>query len=162
MRCADARQHLVAHPHPDSEDHLAGCQACSDWLEARDPLATAMRQARPSEVGVPSSLAGRVLRRWRAGSRPRLPWWRLIAATTLLVGLAAAVLAFLAADLLGRLADLAGSRLDTLGRATLLPGRLLLENPAWILVLVAATAAVCAAWLRLFNNLGSPPRAVTR
>jgi hypothetical protein len=162
MNCAEARPQLLAGPDLESEEHLAGCQACSDWLEAGDPLVAAMRLARPSEVGAPSSLAGRVLRGWSASSHPRLPWLRLIAATTALAGVAAAALAFLAADLLARLADPAASRLDALGRLILLPARLLLENPTWILVLVAATAAVCAAWLRLFNNLGSPQPAVTR
>jgi hypothetical protein len=154
LRCDEARRRLAV----NAEDaragrHLQGCAVCFAVLEADDPLAGALRAARPADVAAPDGLADAVLARWR-------PTWARPPAV-LTAGLAVAALAIAAAIELmvgaepGRLAGLSGTA-DILldGMAGLLVGLLalrsaLFETPAALTAFGAVTLAACVLWFRL-------------
>src|SRR3989442_14263211 len=91
MQCEEARRRLRSGEDVEAEAHLAEGAPCCVALEEGDPLAGALRAARPEVREVPATIASGVLRRWRA---PRVSWrLGLAAAAGLLV--VAAVLAAL-------------------------------------------------------------------
>jgi len=154
LRCDEARRRLAANIHDaGASRHLETCAVCFAVLETSDPLAGALRAARPADAEAPEGLTTAILARWR----PR----RARVATALTAALAAAaVVVALAIEVLvgvepARLGDLAGSvgvLLDgvagVLG-ALLVVRAALFEAPAVLTVFAAVTVAACALWLRL-------------
>ena len=154
MRCDEARRRLLARAWDhEASRHLESCAACFRALEAADPLAGALRRARPDEAPAPAGIAEPVLARWRPhGSRLLRPLTAALvviavvvaAALELMVGAEPARLAGLGAAL-GILADgLAGALAPLLAFRSIL-----FEQPAVLTVFSAVTLAACVLWLRL-------------
>jgi len=154
LRCDEARRRLAANDRDTAASrHLETCAVCFAVLETSDPLAGALRAARPADAEAPERLAHAVLARWR----PR----RARAATALTAALAATALVIAAAvELLvgvepARLGDLTGSLVVLLdGLAGILGALLevrsaLFGAPAVLTAFAAVTVAACALWLRL-------------
>ncbi|HYW23010.1 MAG TPA: hypothetical protein VE953_02535 [Terriglobales bacterium] len=150
MRCDEARRRLLAHAWDhEASLHLESCADCFAALESGDPLAHALRGARPDEVPAPDGLADAVLAR-----RPNRVA-RLAAATVLalvLVGAGAGALELLAgagpAWVTAVVSSLAAGTAGAL--APLVAVRdIMLGQPAALTVFGAVTVAICAVWLRL-------------
>lgn len=159
MECDEARRRLLTDG-GDSQavEHLEGCAACFEALEAADPLVRLLAAARPAETPAPAGLAAAVLGRWR----PR----RMRLLTTLTTGLAIAAAAvgvgievFVGADpsLLARLAPgLVAAASSWVGSglvAAQTVQSILLGAPAVLASMTAVTIVSCAVWLKLARSL---------
>lgn len=179
MRCEDARRRLMAGLETvdlaaagdtEVDTHLAGCDACFEWLEASDPLAGAVRAARPEEVAPSPSLAVRVLDGWRgARTGPReAPIAVLGAALALAVGFGASaiVAVSLGGAALGPILRAVGAALmaflSPLGQLGRVAVTLLAEHPAWLVGLAVVGALAAWGWARIDLRLGGPTRGFAR
>jgi hypothetical protein len=151
LRCEEARRRLLAHAWDhEASRHLESCAACFEALESADPLAQALRGARPDDAPAPDGLADAVLAR-----RPQRST-RLAAAAAVAVlvlgGGGAGTLELLAgigpAWLGAVLSGLAGGAAGALAPLVAVRG-ILVDQPAALTVFGAVTLAICALWLRL-------------
>ena len=159
MKCDEARRRLLTDGgDSQSIEHLEGCAACFEALEAGDPVVRLLVAARPAEAPAPAGLATAVLGRWR----PRRV--RLLTTVTTGLAIAAAVVAVGIEVLVGadpsRLARVApglvaaatswvGSGLT----AAQTMQSILLGAPAVLASMTAATVVTCAVWLKLARSL---------
>lgn len=159
MKCEEVQRRLLAdRGDADAAEHVVGCAACFEALEAADPVVRLLVAARPADAPAPGWLAKSLLERWRPGR------WRLrtvmtagmaIAAVAVavaveaLVGADPARLAALVSGLLGDASAWVGGALTAAQSAQ----SILLGVPAVLVALTAATAAVCALWLKLVLSL---------
>jgi hypothetical protein len=153
LRCDDARQRLLAHAWDhEAGRHLESCAACFAALESADPLAGALRGARPDDAPAPSGLTDAVLARWLSG---RSPARRAVTGLAVVAIVVAGALELIAGAEPARLAGL-GTIVSTLadgvaGALTPLVAvrSILFGEPAVLTAFGAVTAAACALWLRL-------------
>jgi len=159
LKCDEARRRLLTDGgDSQSIEHLEGCAACFEALEAGDPVVRLLVAARPAEAPAPAGLATAVLGRWR----PRRV--RLLTTVTTGLAIAAAVVAVGIEVLVGadpsRLARVApglvaaasswvGSGLT----AAQTMQSILLGAPAVLASMTAATVVTCAVWLKLARSL---------
>jgi len=159
LKCDEARRRLLTDGgDSQSIEHLEGCAACFEALEAGDPVVRLLVAARPAEAPAPAGLAAVVLGRWR----PRRV--RLLTTVTTGLAIAAAVVAVGIEVLVGadpsRLARVApglvaaatswvGSGLT----AAQTMQSILLGAPAVLASMTAATVVTCAVWLKLARSL---------
>ena len=138
--------------------HLGGCAACFEVLEAGDPIVQLLVAARPAETPVPAGLATGVLRRWHPQRT------RLLTSLTTALAIAAAVVAVAIEVLVGadpaRLAHFApglvGAASGWVGAgltAAQTMQSILLGAPALLAVMTAVTIVTCAVWLKLARSL---------
>lgn len=146
MRCDEARRRLLAHAWDhEASRHLETCAACFEVLEAADPLAGALRGARPDDAPAPAGIADAVLAR-RSSGGPRLA----AIAALLLVGagtldvLTGMGPAWLGAIVSGLAAGVAGALTPLVAVRDIVVGQ-----PAMLTAFSAVTFGVCALWLRL-------------
>jgi hypothetical protein len=152
LRCEEARRRLLASAWDhEASRHLESCAACFEALESADPLARAVRDARPDDAPAPAGLADAVVARRRArATRPARLALTAALAALVFVGLGAlelvagagpawvgAVLGGLAGGAAGALAPLVAVR------------DILLDQPAALTAFGTLTLAICAVWLRL-------------
>lgn len=159
MKCDEARRRLMTDG-GDSQalEHLKGCTACFEALEAGDPVVQLLLAARPAEAPVPAGLATAVLWRWRP-QRTRLMAIlttglaiaaALVAAgIEVLVGADPALLAHFAPGLVGAASGWVGAGLT----AAQTVQSILLGAPAVLALMTAVTIATCAVWLKVARSL---------
>jgi hypothetical protein len=139
-------------------EHLEGCTACFEALEAGDPIVHLLVAARPAETPVPADLASAVLKHWH----PRRA--RLMTTLTTGLAIAAALVAVGIEVLVGaepsRLADLAPGLVDAAAgwiggelTAAQTVQSILLGAPAVLALMTAVTIVTCAVWLKLARSL---------
>jgi hypothetical protein len=152
MRCEEARRRLLTHAwDAQASRHLESCAACFAALEAADPLATAMRSARPEDAPAPDSIADAVMARLRPRRRPsRLPAALTagIVAAVVLMAIAVELVVGVEPDRLAWLGNPTGNVLPAL-TPLLVIRAILLDEPVLLTALGATTAFACALWLRL-------------
>ena len=143
---------------PQALEHLEGCAACFEALEAGDPIVQMLVAARPAETPVPADLATAVLRRWH----PRRT--RLLTTLTTALAIAAAVVAVAIEVLVGadpaRLAHLTPGLVSAASgwvgaglTAAQTMQSILLGAPAVLALMTAVTIVTCAVWLKLARSL---------
>lgn len=154
MRCDEARRRLLAHAWDhEASLHLESCATCFQALESADPLAGALRSARPDDAPAPASVTSSVLARWRPGGSPLLrPVTAALAVIAVVVAAAVELLVGAEPARLEGLGVVVGSLADGLlgALAPLLAVRsILFDQPAALTVFSALTLAACGLWLRL-------------
>lgn len=159
MKCEDAQRRLLADGgDADAAEHLRGCAACFEALEAADPIVRLLVAARPAGAPAPGWMAKAVLEHWRPGQ------WRLRTVMTAGMAIAAVAVAVAVEALVGAdPARLAALVFGLLGAAFAWVGgalaaaqsaqSILLGVPAVLVALTAATAVACALWLKLVLSL---------
>jgi hypothetical protein len=163
MRCDELRQRAagglwVLGTDADAEEHLAGCEACFDWLEQRDPLVGAVRAARPPDVQPSPALAREVVTAWRATALLPVPGRAMLglAAAAMAAGAGAVLIVVVSVALGGRLDEVIGLLAGWVG-SLLVPASAvggfaagqLLDHPAWIMGLGAVAAVAAWGWTRI-------------
>lgn len=149
MQCEEARRLVLEGDLDAAELHVAGCEACFAYLEAADPVVTAIQAARPDQALAPAALARRVLARWTRRSAFIPPAWQLAAAAALLVAGAAA----LAAPLLESFGTPFEAPLAVLLAIASVPQKLLLANPAFLAALIVLGSGACVASAHWYQDL---------
>src|SRR5262245_39848070 len=139
-------------------EHLEGCAACFEALEAGDPVVRLLVAARPAEAPAPAGLAAAVLGRWRP-QRVRMlttvTTGLAIAAAVVAVGIEVFVgadpsrLARVAPGLVAAASSWVGSGLT----AAQTMQSILLGAPAVLASMTTVTIVTCAVWLKLARSL---------
>jgi hypothetical protein len=169
MRCDELRAVAAALGalEVESEEHLSGCEACFDWVERRDPLIEALREARPPEVRPSPKLAGEVVMAWRASALLPVPGRAMVGLACAAFAAGAAVVSIMVATAVpgSRLGEVIGSLGRGLG-ALLAPlsalggfatGQLL-DHPASLFGLAVVAAAAAWGWTRIDLGMAASTR----
>jgi len=169
MRCDELRATVggLGLLDAEAEEHLLDCEACFTWLERRDPLAEALRAARPPEVQPSPELAGEVVRAWRTTALLPAPGRAILAASAAafmgVVG-ALSVMAVMAVlgTRLGQITGLVGKGLGSfLAPVSALGGFAsgqLRDHPVWVLGLAAVATLAAWAWTRIDTGISATMR----
>jgi len=159
LECDEARRRLAAGS-GDSEavEHLEGCAACFEALEAGDPVVRLLAAARPAETPAPAGLATAVLGRWhprRMRLLTTLTTGLAIAAAAVAVGIEALVGAdpSLLVHLAPGLAPAASSWVGSGLIAAQTVQSILLGAPAVLASMTTVTIVTCAVWVKLARSL---------
>lgn len=155
MECDQARARLTADVNDSlASEHLQGCTACFEALEAADPVARLLIAAQPIPSPAPAALARAILDHWRPAHAParRMLWVALAAAALGLAVLAEALVGVDPARLTSsglELAAFADAWLEGALMAMDSARSILVDSPLLLFGLTAATLAACGLWLKM-------------